>query len=324
MSVFQTKAWQRSWWETWGDNPGFELVKDSGNGENGVYLAKYRFKGLPIRSLECVGVSHRCVSTPRTEYNTVTGHVEKPDEYDRLLKLLTSLRWTEAVFCDFRVNSREYASLKRLARDKRWLWRLLEEDTAYSVDTTGTFQDYLASLGSNTRLRLYNRRKILESLGEVKLKEVTTDEEGEFFGHLARFYQHRWGSPCFGGDKGMEFQRKFLQRLPAEGGRPRLTELWLDKRLISVLYNVEYQGRVYNLQGGFDDQVHKKVSPGTLHLGYAIEQCFESNDVEAFDMLVGTGKNENYKVRIATDGEPLASVMIVRSWLFRLIYHFKR
>lgn len=323
MSVFQTEAWQQSWWETWGDTPGFEPVTEGTKGRNGLYLAHYRFKGFPIHAMECVGTSHRCVATPRTEYNTVLGDNPGSDSYNHLLDLLSSRRWTEAVFSDFRVNSPEYELMQKLTRDKHWLWRVLEEDTAYSVNTTGMFKDYISKLGSNSRLRLYNRRKLLRSLGEVTVRDVSSEEHDSFFQSLDQFHQKRWGAPCFGGEKGMKFQRKFLERLPAEGGKPRLSELRVDGRLISVLYNVEYQGRVYNIQGGFEDKFHKKLAPGTLHFGYVIEQCFADCNVQVFDMLAGTGKNENYKARIATDKEPMATVMIVRSWLFRLIYRFK-
>ncbi|WP_372997831.1 GNAT family N-acetyltransferase [Marinobacter sp.] len=323
MSVFQTDAWQKSWWETWGDTPGFESVTEGAAGANGVYLSHYRFKGFPIHALECVGTSHRCIATPRTEYNTLLGDTPDTNAYDKLMALLSSRKWTETVLSDFRVNSTEYQLLQKITGDKGWLWRLLEEDTAYSVNTTGSFQEYLASLGSNTRLRLYNRRKVLNSLGEVTVRDVPSEDHDSFLSSLDQFHQQRWDSPCFGGEKGMMFQRKFLERLPSEGGKARLSELRLDGRLISVLYNVEYQGRVYNIQGGFADNVHKKLAPGTLHFGYVIEQCFEDSYISVFDMLAGTGKNENYKARIATDEEPMATVMIVRSWLFRLIYRFK-
>lgn len=323
MSVFQTEAWQKSWWDTWGDTPGFEKVVESRKGANGLYLANYKFKGFPIRSLECIGTSHRRIATPRTEYNTLLGNAANSDPYSLLVELLTSCKWTEAVITDLCINSTEYEVLQKVVQDKRWMWRVLEEDTGYSVNTTGSFENYLASLGSNTRLRLFNRRKLLNSLGKVCVRDILPEEQESFLHHLDRFYRKRWGSPCFGGTDGMAFQRKFLERLPAEGGKPRLSELRMDNRVISLLYNVEYQGRVYNIQGGFDDNVHKKLAPGTLHFGYVIEQCFEDNRIGAFDMLIGAGKNENYKAHIATDREPMNTVMIVRNWLFRLLYRFK-
>ena len=153
MSVFQTDAWQKSWWETWGGTPGFEPVTGSAGGANGLYLAHYRFKGFPIHALECTGTSHRCIATPRTEYNTLLGDTPGPDAYDRLLELLCSRKWTETVLSDFRVNSTEYQLLQKLCRDKSWPWRLLAEDTAYSVKTIGPFDADPAYQGGNTRER---------------------------------------------------------------------------------------------------------------------------------------------------------------------------
>lgn len=78
----------------------------------------------------------------------------------------------------------------------------------------------------------------------------------------------------------------------SEGGEPQLLALRCGEQLISVLYNVKYQGCVYNLQSGFEESFHPKLAIGTLHLGYAIERAFQEEGTQTFDMLAGSGKTK--------------------------------
>ncbi|MEO9701059.1 GNAT family N-acetyltransferase, partial [Marinobacter alexandrii] len=115
----------------------------------------------------------------------------------------------------------------------------------------------------------------------------------------------------------------FLADIEKEGGVPQLSLLSCDQSAISVLYNVEFKGTVYNLQSGYLESFHKKLSIGSLHLGYCIEEAFLDPGVRLFDLLAGGGKNDNYKKRLATDITPLVSVMIVRGTLLKLLYLLK-
>lgn len=324
MSVFQTNAWQRSWWNIWGGTKGFTLVEDSGQCATGLYIDRYFFKGiLPVRALQFVGTSYRRISTPRSEYNTLfsvgggTGRAAS-----ELLKALVSTPWTEAVFRDVRESSADIHELKNLAAVHGWLWRVVDDDTAYSINTSFSWNEYLAALGSNTRLRLFNRRKLIEGLGTVNLVNAWPDQTDWFFDLLNDFHAKRWGQPCFN-ERSQRFHKEFLARVPQEGGDPELSILTVDGNPISVLYNVAFEGCVYNIQAGFIEGFHKKLAVGTLHLGYSIEDAFRHPDIARFDMLAGEGKHENYKSRLATDSEKLLSFMVVRSPFFQWLYRLK-
>ncbi len=144
----------------------------------------------------------------------------------------------------------------------------------------------------------------------------------EFFGLLNNFHQRRWGKPVYG-SKALAFNTAFVERVVSEGGEPQLMALRCGDQLISLLYNMKYQGCVYNLQSGFEESFHPKLAVGTLHLGYAIERAFQEEGIHSFDMLAGSGKNENYKQRIATEGEPLISLMLVKYPVLKLLYRLK-
>lgn len=275
---------------------------------------------LPVRCLQFVGTNYRRVSTPRTEYNTAFTSVS--GQASGVARRLTSEAWTEAVFRDVREDAQDLVVLEELATTHGWSLRTVARDTAYSVDTQGCFQDYLAGLGSNTRLKLYNRRKVLDSLGVVTLENAWPDRRGEFFGLLNRFHRVRWGGDCFN-EKSLLFHQRFLELVVEEGGVPELSLLACDGQVISVVYNVCYKGCVYNLQSGYVENFHRKLALGTLHLGYCIEAAFRSPALTMFDMLAGTGKNDNYKTRIATQHVELHSVMVVKGWLLKILYRLK-
>jgi len=79
-------------------------------------------------------------------------------------------------------------------------------------------------------------------------------------------------------------------------------------------------GKIYNIQLGFLDGLDKKISLGTLHLGYAIEMAFESEEIRSFDLLAGEGKKSNYKSHLAQKHATLESIQILRKPIIRLLY----
>lgn len=326
MSLFQTDAWQSAWWDTWGVENGLKLARSWGDGKSGIYTSTYRLKGfLPVRSIELVGSSYRKIRSTRTEYNTFSTASDSPaDAIGQLEKLMDKDPWGEAIFNDLRADSREVAELLALARNNQWLVRVAATDTAWKIRTDDSFGDYLKARGRNTRLRLYNRRSVLESLGSISQENVYDSDQDPrvFFGYLNDFHKRRWGKPVYG-EKALAFNTALLKRVVSEGGEPQLLALKSDGKLISVLYNVKYQGCVYNLQSGFEENFHPKLAIGTLHLGYAIERAFQEEGTQSFDMLAGSGKNENYKQRLATESEPLVSLMLIKNPVLKLLYRLK-
>lgn len=325
MSIFQTKAWQRTWWEIWGSTRGFRFFKGAPYPAVGLYIHSYRLLGiLPIRCLQFVGTNYRCISTPRSEYNTLIQR-RKHDANPGLgaIENLVLGRWSEAVFRDVPSASPDIVELRRMADQNGWLWRIVGEDVAYSIDTKGDWDGYLSMLGKNSRLRLFNRRKLLEDHGRIELINAWPAQVDHFFELLNGFHIKRWGRRCFN-EQSLAFHLAFLESVVDENGEPELSILYCNGQPISVLYNVLYDGCVYNIQAGFEECFHRKLAVGTLHLGYSIQDSFERSGVNKFDFLAGSGKNENYKARLATDSEKLVSVMLVRNRLLQLLYRFKR
>ncbi|WP_375177129.1 GNAT family N-acetyltransferase [Marinobacter mobilis] len=324
MSLFQSKAWQDAWWNVWGNTPGFQRISEGKAGSSGVYLDCYRlFRCLPVRCFQFVGTNYRRLSTPRTEYNTFCPDPRSHQERELAIsEMLDVEAWGEAVFRDVREDAPDLQVMEKLAAGRGWLVRSVSTDRAYAIDTRGRFEDYLANLGRNTRLKLFNRRKLLAEGGSIELQNAWPNRVDEFFELLNRFHRQRWGGDCFNGHS-LRFHKQFLRQVGEEGGAPDLSLLTCNGQVISVLYNVCYKGNVYNLQSGYIEDFHRKIALGTLHLGYSIESAFRNPGVYGFDMLAGTGKNDNYKVRLATLSVGLQSIMLVRSPLLKALYRLK-
>lgn len=303
-TVFTTKAWSENWWLEWGGATGTVRVRQ-------FYLAHYRFRGFPIRSAQFIGTDHRELSTPRAEYLGLTPGREKQELAD-----LDTFPWTEAVFRDLVASGPTDQAVRNWAIERGYLLRNVHEDITYQVDVQGDFRTFLQTLGKNTRLKLYNRRKRLAEKGHVS---ITYWQPEPFFDLLNDFHLQRWGKRCFN-KRSVRFHCHFLRDVVDEGGQPELGVLSLDGVPISALYNVVYQGRVYNIQSGFQEHAIKGVALGTLHLGFALEQAFLDPSIRWFDMLAGQGKNTDYKSHLATHQTPLRSLMVVRHKLYRILY----
>lgn len=296
-TLFNTLDWCRSWWSTWGEQLAQELkviaVYD-GNMLVGVLpLYKVRYPndwGLPKDQWQPVGSHYPTGETVLSEYSGVIsreGYAESACQ--AVKKALKRLDYSSFVF-PFTTATNQIPTLAHLPLLS------LQEGEGVSIEVTGSFSDYQASLGKNTRLKSYNRRQLLDSLGAVVCSEYTVNELENFFQHLNRFHVDRWGEPCFG-----EYSQSFYRRLFTEvdqsisGIKPVLSILSVDDEVISVLFNIEYNSITYNMQAGFNQSFHPKLALGSLHLGYAIEEAFNRQDISQFDLLFGEGKNTFYK-----------------------------
>ncbi len=320
--LFMGWAWQSSWWRTWKAPLGLEPCMVGvyrGHALAGLApLYRYRRRGPFGRTtteLHVIGNAPRIAPTVRTEYSDfVVDSAHRDGVRDALARALKAMHWDVLIVCDH-VESGHLDQVEKASHAMR---SVRQEDWGVVLDTTGSFQAWLKQLGRNTRLKAYNRRTYLEKQGNVALRHAESSEEA--LGRLNAFHITRWGKPAFSG-LSLEFHRLLLPCLPGDA-EPRCSELWVNRRLCSVLYDVRVSARVYNLQAGFDESFDPKLSLGTLHLGYAIEGAFHEPAVTAYDLLAGGGKKTYYKGRFRGQPVPFRQVHLVRSRLLKAAYRF--
>lgn len=327
--LFMSHAWRQFWWELWGERAGTLAVLTCADDRGLLGLAPlYRdrlrlFRVYAYLRLQLIGCSYGALSTPRAEYNSFLLRAGSESRaFDALAQQLEATPWQELVLQDVIVDSPMDRALLGWSQGRGWVLREILQDQAYAVNTEGSFETYLATLGSNTRLKLFNRRKLLATLGAPQVSNMFPERVDAFFDLLNAFHRERWGADCFGSES-LSFHKKLIHSLAQDGAEIDLSLLSLDEKPLSVLYNVRCKERVYNLQSGYLERFHPKISLGSLHLGYAIEAAFHSAEAKHFDMLAGRGKQSDYKRAIANEIMVLKSYKVVRSRLLRGLYWVK-
>ncbi|HVW69854.1 MAG TPA: GNAT family N-acetyltransferase [Steroidobacteraceae bacterium] len=203
----------------------------------------------------------------------------------------------------------------RLAREhlqEYALVREVEPARSSGIRLRGDFAVYLGSLSSGARRKLYNQRRKLRApeVAAVPAERVATAVE-----QLHRMSRQRWGTKS-------ESLRAFLTGIAqdlARLGRLHLTVLREGGNEISVLYVARVGNCDYYLQSAFDAAATRGLSPGYLHLGYAIESAYAAG-VDYFDFLAGAGRHRDYKQDLANEHVPLVCLHGIRPGWLQALY----
>jgi len=193
-----------------------------------------------------------------------------------------------------------------------WVVREVDQLVAQRVDLGVPFDAFLRRLSANTRRHLYLQRS---RRGAGRFVSVPNQESDAYLDRLQEFRRARWGSAATSGESG-RFDRDIATWLGRQQ-QLRLTALLEDDRALSIMCNARVGATEYYLQSGFDSAL-RGVSPGYLHMGYAIESAC-SEGVKWFDLLGGLGLKGDYKRKLVTEKTSLACYHVVRaSWLCAL------
>lgn len=328
--LFGGWSWVSSWWSIWGEDTEYDLhVVLAYHGKKLVGLAPLyvdrtkTFFGYVDR-LQFVGNAWGRMGTVRSEYLglILDNDYVVPVTAALLQFIYDKISWDEWIICDSpNDNVRQLALVFDWAKRKSLFKRNISRERSVVVDTSGNFAEYVSALGRNTRLKLFNHRKCIEAICHNRiLQNDRSSAKAEFFKLLNSFHSIRWGKPCFIG-KSLRFHSELLHRLPEQSGTPYLQILSIMGQDVSALYDIRLAGRQYNIQAGFEEKFDKKLSLGTLHIGYAIEDCFSDNECREYDLLVGSGKKEYYKTRYRGRILGTTTFQLVRNrrliWVYR-------
>lgn len=310
-SVFRTEAWVQAWIDTWGNNSAITLIDLGGRKHPLEYVYTGRTllkKVLPLRYLTLAGIASPSISSPRSEYNHAAELISLHGGIEEFAASISRLVWQQCKLPDLISGSANAASLMDAANEIGALYYLEKREPSYFV-ASNDFESYLNNLGASTRLAYFNRRERLALLGVVEFRCFSVSEASAFFELLNKFHVMRWGRPCYSFES-QQFISNFMARLEAEGGEVVMQALLVSGEVVSVVLDVVWQGRRYNLQSGYYENKFHKVALGALHLGYAIEHAI--NKQQFYDFLAGSGKQTNYKAKIATHQFSIESVSILR------------
>ncbi|MBT8439365.1 MAG: GNAT family N-acetyltransferase [Gammaproteobacteria bacterium] len=325
--LFLSWEWQSSWWQFFSEknNMQLRLYAVYADDDMLIGIAPLFSTSVTIKNiikttrLQFIGNCWRGKSTMPTELlsfiadkavskaviRTICSHIDSLDDWDEfIIPYLDMKSQTYRLIFDETLFVSSYL-------------RSAENYRSYFLSTIGSFDDYTQKLGRNTRLKLLNRRKNLHQLGAVKFRRMLADDIDDKFKLLNQLHDRRWSRPAFEHER-LAFN-KAISNLMAQKKCLNFSIISLDDTPISIQYNYVINHHNYNIQAGFDESLHKKISPGYLHFGYEIEASFEQNYL-VYDFLAGEGKNTQYKERLTDDYLQMIDLQIIRRPLLKFIY----
>lgn len=327
---FMSWQWISQWWINWGSRSSDKLniiviyVKNELVGIAPLYCCDATYlKGLiTIKRLQFLGNRYLASSGIRTEFLGTVVKKGMEIEVNALIirEILNNREWDEIVLSDIEKGGDFDQSIISNADINNLRIRMLSSDDCYSVNTESSFTRYLETLGKNTRLKLFNRRKVLAEYGNVSLEYVDLRKDDDIFKFINEFHLLRYGKLAFS-QLDMAILRKVIDSLPESTRLKCSSLLKVDKNIISVIVNIFLRGKIYNIQLGYQEDFDKRISLGTLHLGYTIEMAFESEEIISFDLLAGEGKSSNYKSHLARQNSTLESIQILKKPIIRIMYY---
>ena len=327
--LFASWAWLSAWWTHFGPRVGGEaaIIAVETDARELVALAPFYRRVTSKRRLRSavqlapIGNVWRVNVGEVTEHNDWLIHRDWEDVCARAIAahLAKHTAWDEILFAYAQPSSHASQALLRLARDERWYVRSEKPLRHYAVDTTRPFAEFVARLGRSTKLRLFKRRNLLATLGTVALVQADAHNVREQLQKLERLSSLRW-------DAGLSANaREFLLDL-CERWLPtaalRFSTLEVNGQPISALFDVRVDDTIYNIRSAFDATFSRRISPGLLHLGYAVEQACAEEGVARYELLAGPGKRTDYKCELADVHGSFTSFQLLRraheKSLFRL------
>ena len=327
--LFMGWIWQSTWWKTFGEPAGGTLVilllRDAAGTLVGIapFFRVTATSRMPrfrtFTQLAALGNVWRMRAGEVTEYNDWIAHRSAQAEVANAVMQFISddAGWDELLISFTAPDSIASRTLSTLAEAQGWYVRHEAPLRHYAVATDVDFEQFTAGLGRNTRARLLRRRALLHSLGRVELVHTDSANLDSQLDKLDALLTKRWG--CGFTPRAREFYEQVCGEFLASG-QLHFSTLEVDGRPLSALLDVQADAQRYNLRLAIDPGFHARLSPGLLHIGFALEAACRDPRTTRYLLLAGGGKSADYKHAIATSTGEFSSHQIVRRKLDKLAF----
>jgi len=317
--LFMSWEWQNGWWRHFALPAGGQLVPLTARDQDGRLLGiaplfrreERRRRLVPAHQLAPIG------NVWRTGVGEVTEHldwiIDRQHEAAVTAAFVDALAarqdWHEFLCAYARVDGPMAQGLAPLARQLDCYTRSDGTQPYYTIDTRLSFEAYLEGLSHTARRQLHGRRRLSMDSANLVFRETTAENLDLQLEKLGKLSLKRWATdlePAF---------RAFYRELSARwlaANRLRFSILEFDGQPVSAQLDVIAESRRYNLRSAFDEGFDRKLSPGLLHIGYAIESACSDAEIEAYELLAGGGKHTDFKYRFAQHQGDFVSLQLIR------------
>lgn len=270
--------------------------------------------GFRARRLELMG---NCWRTQGTALSERMGFILDPESAQAsgsaILEMLESIdAWDDLVIAHAQLGTRTQALLEEFERRDGGYLRCVDMLDAWEIDLLPGFDAFLARLGAGTRGRLWGSRQRLQRIGKWSERLLDASQADEAWQIYDSLHFRRWGRSL------SRSRRDWYQAVAARQlnrGVPVFSVLEMNKEPFSMLVNLRADGREYSIMSAFALPGIKRVSPGLMHLGIAIERACQDG-MHCFDLLGGEGKRMQYKASLRGRKSQLGCLQYVRrGWL---------
>lgn len=191
-----------------------------------------------------------------------------------------------------------------------------------SVRRTG--RPFLESLSSNTRYQIRRALKLYAKSGPVSaVPAKTLDEALRYFEEMKSLHQKYWNDRGKPGGFSNAYFEAFHLALIRDGfprGTIEVVRVSAGPKIIGVVYNFLYRGRVYSYQTGFSYENDPKIKPGLVSHSLCIEQHLAAG-ASMYDFM---GGDSQYKASLGRRGPDMMHFAFQRRTLARTTEAFMR
>jgi CelD/BcsL family acetyltransferase involved in cellulose biosynthesis len=182
----------------------------------------------------------------------------------------------------------------------RGRWTLIGPgNTSLVTATTGSFDEYRASLSSKVRSELGRLRRKSEREHDVSVSALAPPHDLDAqltraFALEASGWKGRAGTAITSAPETEQFYRQVAREFHASGAL-RISELTVDGTLAAMAISIVHRGRAFTVKVGYDER-QRALGPGFVLLMAMIERCFELG-LAAYEF---SGPDAEYERRFAT------------------------
>jgi CelD/BcsL family acetyltransferase involved in cellulose biosynthesis len=319
-----TWEWTYSWWEAYRNWKAARALYVLAAYRDGLLegvaplvLRPWREAGLSFRRLEFMGTGEPEADETCSEFLDVVAAADAEEEVAEAFAehLLRDAAWDELVLRDVRADEPTGAARLQAALQRRG--KVAAESFGHArcpyIPLPASWDAYLAGLSRNSRRIIrYKRRQLLAAAAAEFVSVERADELQAVFPRFASLHRERWqaehragclASPVFG-----EFLAKVSGRL-AEAGRLRISYLTLNGEMAAAYYLLKHGDRLYYYNSGMAVDRFGEHSPGSVCLGFIIEEAIRQG-LREFHFMKGGA--DSYKFHWTSSVVPVLSLRVRR------------